>query len=208
MERRKIAVKQVVNVLTSLPADDVDEHKQFLEGHLSVLYNASDHSELFGALSFNWNYLSYHLLDYLIRQFGLEVKGEMEAYKKDLQRFREKTPLTLFCRTQKKRRIRLSDDFQEMVAEFDWPEYVTLEVVEQFRQEYAYQYGLRECAMMLAVVRLGSFTVTWFIPESIVDKLKVKVPRSFLKVSSVMKLTIAGTCIYRLRSKHVSIFSL
>ena len=38
LEKRKISVKQVADALTSLSADDFDEHKQFLESHLSVLY--------------------------------------------------------------------------------------------------------------------------------------------------------------------------
>ena len=86
-----------------------------------------------------------------------------------------------------------------MVAEFDWPNDVTLEVVEQFRQEYASHYGFHEFAMMVAQARPGSFIVTWFVPESVVEKLKGKVPRVILKKYSVTKLEIAGTCVYRLR---------
>ena len=117
----------------------------------------------------SWSYFSYQLLDHLIQEFDLdEVKGGIEAYKKDLQRFREKTPFSLFCQTQKKRQLRLDPEFREVVAKFDWPAEVMLEDVEQFRQKYAYHYRLRECAMMLAEICPGSFIVTWFIPESIV----------------------------------------
>ena len=121
-----------------------------------------------------------------------------------IQQFRENTPLTLFCQTQKKRHIIPPSDFKEMVAEFKWPKDstdVTLEVVEQFRQEYACHYGLHEFAMMLAVVRPNCFIVTWFIPESIVEKLKEKVPRAILKKHHVTRLEIAGTCVYRLRKQ-------
>ena len=104
-----------------------------------------------------------------------EVKCEMKKYKEELQQFRKTTPLTLFCQTQKKKHIALAPDFKEVVAEFDWPEDVTLEVVEQFRQEYACHYGLQKCAMMLTKVLPGSFIITWFIPESIVGELKKKV---------------------------------
>ena len=181
LEKRKISIKQIADALTSMPVDDIEEHKQFLKDNLSVLYHCSDHSELFGALSLNWNYLSYQLLDHLIKEFRLDVKSEMEAYKKDLQQFREKTPLTLFCKAQKKRRVKPSEEFHEMVTEFDWPSEVTLEVVEQFREEYAYHYNLRECAMMLALVRPGSFIVTWYIPQSIVKKLKEDIPNRIMK---------------------------
>ena len=196
LEKSKIAVKRIVEALTDLSADDMDEHKQFLESHLNTLHNADNHSVLFGQLDFNWNYLSYELLDYLIQEFELDVKSKMETYKKDLQRFRERTPLTLFCRTQKRRRIRLSEDFQKMVVEFDWPEDVTLEVVEQFRQECVCQYGLRQCAMMLAEVRAGSFIVTWFIPESIVNKMRARAPEAIHSMYPVVKMEIADVCVF------------
>ena len=156
LEKRKIPVKKVVNALTNLPADDVDDHKQILQSQLSVYYQANDQAELIGQLSFSMNYLSYHLLEYLAKEFHLkEVSVQMEVYKSDLQQFRMKTPLTLFCQTLKRKRIRLSPEFQEIVAEFDWPENVTLEDVEQFRQEYASHYNLQECAMMIAHILSG-----------------------------------------------------
>ena len=199
LERKRISVEQVIEALTSMPADDLEEHKQFLKENLSDLSESSNMSELIGKLSLlYWDYLSYQLLEYLIKEFGLEVEREMEVYKLDLQRFRQKTPLALFCQSQKRRRRKPSEEFQEMVAEFDWPHEVTLEVVEQFRQEFPYNYKLRDCAMMLAVVRPGSFIVTWFIPESIVKKLKEDIPQRILKKYTVVNLQIAGVRVYPL----------
>ena len=201
LEKKAIPVSRVAGALTSLSPDHDDDHgRKFLESRTSALFQASSIPEQFGMMDFHWNYLNPSLLDHLVRRFDLkEMKGEMETYKSDLGQFRRKTPLTLFCRAQKRKRVRLSPDFQEVVAEFDWPNDVTLEVVEQFRQEYADHYGLRECAMMVAQVRPGSFIVTWFVSESVVEKLKEKVPRAILKTYSVTKLEIAGTCVYRLR---------
>ena len=200
LTKKKIPVPQVVDALTDLPADDVDEHKHFLESHVSVYYQANDHAELIGQLSFHMNYLSYQLLDYLGNKFDLvEVKGKMMIYKSDLQQFRINTPLALFCQTQKRKRIKPTAEFREMVAEFEWSENVTLEDVEQFRQEYSTHYNLRECAMMITQIHSGSYIVTWFIPESVVEKLKAKVPREILKKYCVTKLEIAGACVYRSR---------
>ena len=197
LEKRNVSVKHVVDALTSMPADDLEEHKQFLKENIADLYQSSDLSELIGKLSLlHWDYLSYQLLDFIISEFGLEMIKEMEAYKLDLQRFREKTPLDLFYQSQKRRRRKPSEEFQKVVAEFDWPQQVTLEVVEQFRQEYAYHYRLRECAMMLATIRPGSFIVTWFIPESIINKLKKNIPTMTLKKYSVTSLEIAGEQIF------------
>ena len=200
LETLEVAVQRVADALTSLPADDMAEHKQFLESHLSAIYQAPDHSELFGTMNFHWNYQNPQLLDHLIQEFNLEkVKGEMKTYKKDLQKFRKKTPLKLFCQSQKKKHIEPPPQFYKVVAKVDWPDDVTLEVVEEFRQEYAYQYSLHECVMMLAVVfSHSSFTIMWFIPSSIVKKLKVKVPNlnAILEKYSVTELEVAGECVY------------
>ena len=196
LEKQRVPVKRVAESLTSLSPDDDDCHKVFTESHSNDLFQAPDIPEQFAI----WNYLNPSLLDHLVRGFNLEeVKGEMETYKSDLGQFRKKTPLTLFCRAQKRKRVRLSPDFQEVVIEFDWANDVMLEDVEQFRQEYASHYGLHEFAMMVAQVRPRCFIVTWFVPESVVEKLKGKVPRAILKKYSVTKLEIAGTCVHRLR---------
>ena len=203
LEKHVIPVERVADALTSLSADDDEHHKIFLESHVHVLFKAVKHSELFGTMNFHWNYLNCPLLDHLVRKFELkEVKLEMEAYKSSLQQFREKTPLTLFCRTQKRRHLDPPPSFRTVVAFFNWPENqdeVTLDVVEQFRQEYASHYNLRDCAMMVATVRPGSFIVTWFVPLCIVEKMKAKIPRKILDIYSVTKLEIDGACVYRLR---------
>ena len=200
LEKQGVLVDQVAYSLTSLLPDDEEQHKIFTESHVHDLFKAANVAEQFGTMNSHWNYLDPSLLDHLVRDFNLEeVKGEMETYKSDLGQFRKMTPLTLFCRAQRKSDIDPPPKFRKVVAEFDWPENVTLEVAEQFRQEYADHYSLHQCAMMVAQVRPGSFIVTWFVPESVVEKLKGKVPRAILKKYSVTKLEIAGTCVYRLR---------
>ena len=155
MAKKKIPVPQVVDALTDLPADETDEHKHFLESHLSVCYQANDHAELIGQLSFHMNYLSYHLLDYLGNEFDLvEVKGKMMIYKSDLQQFRTKTPLALFHRTQKRKVFDPPQGFRKAVIHFDWRNGITLEDVEEFREKYATHYNLRECARMIAQIRI------------------------------------------------------
>ena len=204
LRQSNIPIEKIADTLSDMPADDVPEHKQFQDACLHLLYRADDHNELFGTLNPYVNYLSYHLLDYLVDEFDLKaIKDEMETYKKDLKRFREKTPLKLFCGTQTKRYIKLSSDFREVVAIFKWPDDVTLEVVEQFRREYACHYSLRECAMMLAQARPCSFIITWYIPESVVEKLKANIPKEILKKYSATQLDIDGSCVFRLHKRKV-----
>ena len=199
LQRHEVPVKRIVSFLISLPADDVDEHKQFLESRLNDIYygKVTNHSQLFVVLDLYWNYQNYQLLDYLIQDFKLEaIKSDMNMYKKYLQQFRKKTPLKLFCESQRRRHIKPPQEFHKMVVKFDWPDDVTLEVVEEFQQEYASHYRLREYAMMLDVIIPGSFIVTWFIPGSIVEKLKAKVLVSILRKHSVTNLQISGELVY------------
>ena len=82
-----------------------------------------------------------------------------------VQKFKLETPLTVFCETQKRKRVDPTPQFREAVAEFDWPENVTLEIVEQFRQEYASHYNLRDCALMVAAVGPDSHSGLWHFPK-------------------------------------------
>ena len=197
LDRKKIPVKDVAEVLVSLSPDDDECHRMFLECRIKAFAAAVDNFELFLTMDFHWNYLDPSLLNHFVTELELvEVKPDMTTYQSELQQFRMKTPLNLFHQTQKKKKIKLSPEFKEIVAEFDWPKDVTLEVLEQFRQEYASHYRVHEFAMMMANVRPGSFIITWFIPESIAKKLRGKVPVEILRKYSITTLTVAGVCVY------------
>ena len=197
IEKHKILVQDVAEVLTSLSPDDDECHRIFLESHIKVFATAVNNSELFMTMNFHWNYLDPSLLNHLVTELELvEVKPDMTTYQSELRQFRMKTPLNLFCQTQRRKKVKLSPEFREMVAEFKFPNDVSLEVLEQFRQEYASHYKLHEFAMMVADVRSGSFIITWFIPESVAEKLKRKVPVHILRKYSVTNLTVAGVCVY------------
>ena len=206
LESRRIDVKAVVTSFTNLPADDKEEHKVFLEKHIHDLFQAESHEKLFALINIHyWNYLAYHLLEHLIKEFSVEeVKGEMKTYKSDLEQFMRDTPLEVFCETQKRKILNVPEGFEKLVVKFTWPkdQKVTLEKVEEYRQQYAYHYNLREFAMMLITVQPGSFTAVWYIPESIVQRLKKEMPQCILSKYAVTELEIAGACVY----KKVNIF--
>ena len=198
LEKEHISIDEVIIVLKSLPADNKSKYKVFTENHLSVFERAHNQSALIGQLDFYMDYLSYHLLDYLITEFDLEqVKVQMEQYKSDLQHFREKVPLLQFCDVQKRKLIKGLPDFKEVVAELRWSTDSTLEVLEQFRQKYSSHYNLRCFSMALAQITPGHscFMCSWLIPESVVNELK-NLKRAMLEQDLVSKLSIAGSCVY------------
>ena len=202
LEMLQISVMCVVCTLTSLYADHMNEHKVFRDGSLSQSQN---HVELFGSLNFYWNYLAYHLLEHLIKELSrsrteqalMDVKQEMKDYKKDLKLFRIRTPLILFCLAQEN----VGDDppptFRRIAVMFNWSNTVSLEMVEVFRKRYMSHYNLRDCAMMLNRITTGSFTVTWFVPLSVIEILKKKRALQVLECFTVSRLEIDGTCLYQ-----------
>ena len=205
LEKCFVTVMAVVYILTNIRTQ---EHRVFLKENHKVLRQCADHLELFGSLNFYWNYLAYDLLDHLIRQltkkhnwFQTAVAGEMAVYKKDMEEFRKRTSLVLFCEAEP---VTLEEDpppgFRKMVVKFDWPKTATLEDVEKFRRRYASSYDLQTCAMMLNSVGTGSFTVTWFIPVSVVEMLRKKRALTVFKEFSVARLEIDGSCLYEMVS--------
>ena len=179
LEKFHITVMMVVYCLTSISADSMDEHKVFLEEKHEVFYKYKHHRELFGYLNLYWNYLAYDLLDELIKALSrkessfADVREMMHLYKEDLKQFRMFTRLKLFCQAQRKKNDDPPPGFRELVFTHKWPDTVMLEDVEVFRQSYAHEFNLRKCAMMCnSILPSGSFTVTWFVPLSIIPLLK------------------------------------
>ena len=206
LEKCQIAITTVVYTLTTILT--VQEHKSFLKENQKSLNESSNHWELFGKLNLYWNYLIYDLLENLVEELTLEhewfqtVAGEMAVYKNDLEEFRRRTTLLLFCEADPRT---LDEDpppgFRKMVVKFDWTEATTLEDLEEFRRRYASSYNLQTCVMMLNSIKKGSFTVTWFIPASVLEILRkeIDVAVVILEEFSVTRLemhTATPICVY------------
>ena len=184
LERCCIAVMTVVYLLTEIRA--VDQCKVFLEEKHKVLFASGSHLELFSLLNLYWNYLSPDLLDQLLEELILKessfeaIGEEMEKYKSDLQKFRQRTTVELFCQADTSTECDPPPEFRKIVVKHDWPTTVTLEDflcpdIEKFPHRYAQAHNLGNCAMMLhRIIGSGCFTVTWFVPVTVIDILRKK----------------------------------
>ena len=229
LERFRISVMCVVYTLTSLRADDMGEHKMFLEQYRDTLNQSQNHWMLFGSLNLHcWNYLAYHLLDHLIVELSrtyqyitdaegktmeqslTDIKGRMELYKTELRHFRIHTSLRLFCEAQKEKIDDPPPGFKKIVDIHNWSGPATLEDVEIFRQRYVRHYNLRDCALLLNSIRPGTFTVTWFVPSSVIEVLKKEGPTciKLLKEFYVIRMEVAGSCVYEAPSPVIHDVSL
>ena len=208
LEASTLGVKDVVYELTTLRSSEIDQYKVFLKEKLKELRKSEDNLELFGELNLHWTYLSPHFLKHLVNNLLPlnEMKSDMEAYMNKLHNFRERTPLDLFCEVDKKC-IEQPDGFQKVVVKFKdvkpTKEKLTLQDIEDFRQQYGGSYQLRDFAIMLRdEVKKMSFIVTFFVPDSVIELLSTKVPRELLLKFGVTKLDVAGTCLYSDGATH------
>ena len=203
LERCRIAVMTVVYMLTEIRA--VDQHKVFLQERLidKSLRQCEDHWELFCLLNLYWNYLSPDLLDQLLEELIQKESSfesiieEMEKYKTHLQKFRQRTKLKVFCQADTSTECDPPPEFRKIAVKHDWSDTVTLEDVENFRRCYSQTYNLRKCAMMLHRIGSGCFTVTWFVPVTVIDILREKRAVKVYKEFEVSKLEVNGVCVYQ-----------
>ncbi|CAI8012769.1 hypothetical protein GBAR_LOCUS8159, partial [Geodia barretti] len=106
-----------------------------------------------------------------------------------------------------KKYIKQPEGFSDVVVKFKEVKLtkgkLTLQDIEDFRQQYADCYQLREFAIMLKdEVKQKSFVVTFFVPDSVIEVLSAKVPRELLLKFGVTKLDVAGTCLYSEGAGH------
>ncbi|CAI8012767.1 hypothetical protein GBAR_LOCUS8159, partial [Geodia barretti] len=208
LEASKLGVEHVVYELTTLSSSEIDQYKVFLEEKLEKLRQSKNNLQLFGDLNLHWTYLSPHFLKNLVNKLSPlnELESDMKAYMNDLHIFRERTPLDIFCTVDKKY-IKQPEGFSDVVVKFKEVKLtkgkLTLQDIEDFRQQYADCYQLREFAIMLKdEVKQKSFVVTFFVPDSVIEVLSAKVPRELLLKFGVTKLDVAGTCLYSEGAGH------
>ena len=197
LDKQGISVQKIIGALMSLPAHKAEEHNVFPKSYCSALLQSQDHWEVIGWANTYWNYLVFHLLEYLVTKFMLvEVQEEIQQYKADLQKFMNGTPLILFCQAQTKRHDEPQPGFRKIVMKHVWPKETTLIAVETFRRDFISHYNLHECAMMLVCFSTCASTVTWLVPKSVTMYLIENGADKLFDKYNVMKVNIAGASVY------------
>ena len=134
----------------------VKEQEKMLEEKLVSLCKSEDHFELFEVLDPYLDYLSYDLLDMLLEKVTplkdsfQSVRSEMDLYKQDLQEFRKRTSLELYCQIVPYEKYDHLPNFRKLVVVHRWPNTVTLENVQMFGEHVTeHSYMFQKLAMMV-----------------------------------------------------------
>jgi hypothetical protein len=149
-KKSNIKIKYLVNVLTQSHG----AHKSFPTQNLGQLCKVQSYDELFLLLNKCWNFLTYDLLDKLILQLSYRfysfhsIKTQLQAYKIEVRLFKKSTSLKVFCDgLTNDRNVPLR--IAKKVRAYNWPNRVTLENVEVFRQRYSLAHSLERCARIV-----------------------------------------------------------
>ena len=172
LERNNTSPKEVIVLLTMPSAylEARDEHMEFLD----TLKEAADILDLFIALNKYWDHFNYHLLEHLITAPGIkryidkevceQLQGNMEQYVEEMDEFRQRATLGIYCKVFVKQKKEVPKSFKELVTKHEWSEMNTLQDVEDFRQEVAQQYQLHICLVFFKNILFCSVEVIWWIP--------------------------------------------
>ena len=204
LEKNKFPVKDVVYELSTLSVFQRDEHEEFLDKESDKLNKSEDQMRLFGQLNKYWTFLSPHLLEHLVNKLPPleDMQSDMIYYMDDLETFRVKTPLELFCMVDE-RYYEQPQGFEKLVVKFEKKvkpkSKLTLQDIEKFRKKYARKYQLYDFALLLKdQIKVMSFVVTFFVPECIIELLSKpsEIPTEMFQEFGVTKVDIARSCIY------------
>ena len=152
-----------------------------------------------------WNFLDYHLLEYIIIEFGSDsLNKDMKQYVSDFENFQRNTTLYHFAQCWPGRQKRPPDSV-EVVAKLDLdPMNSTLKVLDVLRKDIQsefFQPRLKYIKILLyQQSTVGSFIVTWIIPSQLANELISAVlqleSHSFFKENCVLSFCVKNQLLY------------
>ena len=195
-----VAVSDLCDKVSSLNALAIDKSiKTFVKDIMKLISDSDTHELVFRYLNTYWSYLSYHLLEKLIRDYEMDnLEKKMEEFKAEVMEFMEQTPVKVYAAAQITD-METPNGFVKFVSHHKYPKDSLLKCVEDIRRKFGTQYKFEEYAMMLSRALPQSIEIVWFIPESVVQHViqvtSTTEKKTFRKLM-LMKVECNGETIY------------
>ena len=206
LEKAQVSVESLVDALYDDLADDViDLHRDFLMQNEKHLAECKKIRCVFHKLSLWWNYLNIDILAHLITTIPIRsLNTQLKVYEEQLQHFMKHTTLRDYYEVEaNKQKYKIPEGFVELVSEHSWEPPVYLKKVDEFRREFAHEYRLHKCAVILVSMDIGSVVITMMVPESVVAMVN-STGTEFFKEHGIVHLQLNGTCVYKQASRPAS----
>lgn len=159
-----------MNKITSLPANIVEPHREFLREYNEAFQECTSISGVFTHLNTHWDYLNYDMLEHIISEFSLHSLDEqLQDFKEHRDQFLDDTSLKQFNEAEgDERYMAPPKGFKKWAMVSKLLPSTSMKRIEMFRRKFAYQHSLRECAIILSGVKLSSVIIIMLVPESVV----------------------------------------
>ena len=195
-----VAVSDLCDEVSSLNALAIDKSiKTFVKDIMKLLSDSDTHELVFRYLNTYWSYLSYHLLEKLIRDYEMDdLEKKMEEFKAEVMEFMEETPVKVYAAAQITD-VETPNGFVKFVSYHKYPKHSLLKCVEDIRRKFGTQYKFEEYALMLSTALPQSIEIVWFIPESVVQhvvQVTSTVETATFRKLMLMKIECNGKTIY------------
>ena len=197
--------------LTLLPIALRNEYEKFILENLSTLEKADSIRKLFHHLNPLSSFIDYHLVEYLVEEFGSEqLQEDMSAYVKLVQVFYDETTVQQLMDHWPGRRD-IPPHFEELKAVIgEDPGTYTLRRLDSLRKRFCSETRLSEVVLsLIGVGRKNSFIVRWVVPSIFVPKLKSVISslRSFYQREHIISVTVGRRQLYSIAVRDSTLTS-
>lgn len=205
--QNKIRATDIVNHIAILPLSLI---KESYASTSPVADELEDKKTLAGLLSFLnacvWNFIDYHLLEYIIEGFGSKhLKQRMKEYVKDLEQFERNTTISELIKDWPKGKEK-PPEFDKLTMKIDKsPHSCTLKELNDIRQNMCIKFWprLSEYAQYIMYHYKhseGCFIVTWIFPSDLALELKKFANKPsghvFFVQNQILSFTLQGKQLY------------
>ena len=202
MITESIDVKKLCHDVTVLPTTLKVEHKKFIEEKEDEISKAEEIDKVFRIANKYWDFLNYSLLQHIIEKYGSdEIQSQMKAFAEEIRIFRRNTLLKPFSKVYKRKpELENEKEMKKLISVHKRIELATatLEVVENFRQEFCSELSLYEFSLQLAEIQDGCMMLTWLVSKSLVAYVQktIKLSSPTMKTHNVSFFIVDGFVAY------------
>ena len=166
------------------------QNRSLLEDHTDEINNADTISKIFVILNAYWNYLTYEVLEYIIKHFGDDNdKKRLISYKKDLQEFCERRIYEL--PPESGNVAILSPKQERFMVKLNYRKDSTFKDLLQIRGIIAQILQINSAALLLSRVDDGCVQLIFLIPKFVAQEvfpLSCEQTSALAKDASVIRL--------------------
>ena len=206
LREKSISVDDIVDYLCVVPLSFNREIYNLIHNKIDEIEDEKNLRRFIILLNTVWNFLDYHLLEYIIIKFGSKsLKESMRQYISEFENFQRNTTLYHFAQCWPGRQKK-PPEYVEVTAKLRLdPKTCTLNMLDELRKSIQRKFfpSLSEYINTLLHGKhmLGSFVITWILPPQLADQLIRAANRpenhSFFKENNILSFSVRNRLLYK-----------